>query len=385
MVEGYRAETRLEIGDANLARTVEVEPEPKTPVIIVGLGKMGGALAEAIRSRPNDYVLFPSALSSENHGLMDPVKLGGVETRLVFIPPSHHLQELRAAVKSGGIAVDFGPSTDRRKRVENYIEAGISFVMGATGPDNEELVKMVEGSKVSAVIGPNMAVQVVGLQAELGKFSEVNEGILGGARLDIVESHQESKGKNTSGTAMDIVGDFNKLGIPFLVSEIKKIRKPEKQLKLGVDESNLGGHGWHSYIVSSDKGNSGIDTLYRELDKFLQTNRAFDGYRSLGVIPARQTGVAARLDIIEKEIGKPGLILEAEGLKEFHRISPDASACFSLYYVQGKLLALMHNLNGRQSYIDGTFMALRHTMELNSKGVKGRADTMVDVYRAQAK
>jgi 4-hydroxy-tetrahydrodipicolinate reductase len=78
--------------------------------------------------------------------------------------------------------------------------------------------------------------------------------------LDIVESHQKGKA-DTSGTAKAMVekldgspGYFNQLGIPFRKDQIRMIREPEEQLRLGVPEDALTGHGWHTYTLHSEDG-----------------------------------------------------------------------------------------------------------------------------------
>merc|ERR1712118_551773 len=79
-------------------------------------------------------------------------------------------------------------------------------------------------------------------------------GAFSGYKLDVVESHQAAK-VDTSGTALDLVQCFNKLGVqPFSVDQIQKIRTPEKQKEFGVPENALKGHAFHTYTLTSDDG-----------------------------------------------------------------------------------------------------------------------------------
>jgi 4-hydroxy-tetrahydrodipicolinate reductase len=57
---------------------------------------------------------------------------------------------------------------------------------------------------------------------------------------------------DTSGTAKAMVGYFNQLGLSFSEGDIKKIRDPQVQKnELGVPETYLDGHGWHTYTLTS--------------------------------------------------------------------------------------------------------------------------------------
>jgi 4-hydroxy-tetrahydrodipicolinate reductase len=124
--------------------------------------------------------------------------------------------------------------------------------MGTTGGDREALLKTVEGSRVAAVIAPNMVKQIVGFQAMMAWSADTFPGLFNGYTLEINESHQKGKA-DTSGTAKAMVGYFNKLGIPFSVDEIRKERDPERQQAVwGIPEEYLAGHGWHTYTLISD-------------------------------------------------------------------------------------------------------------------------------------
>jgi len=72
--------------------------------------------------------------------------------------------------------------------------------------------------------------------------------------MDISESHQKNKA-DTSGTAKELVGYFQKLGLDFEVSNINKIRDPEVQKnEWGVAYAYLDGHASHVIsLVAEDK------------------------------------------------------------------------------------------------------------------------------------
>lgn len=149
------------------------------------------------------------------------------------------------------ISIDFTVPAVVNDNARFYCENGLHFVMGTTGGDRELLAATVRSSAVSAVIAPNMAKQIVGLQAMMAYAAEHFPGLFSGYRLEIVESHQQGK-IDTSGTAKAMVGYFNQLGIPFSEDQIIKIRDPEVQKnRLGIPETHLGGHGWHTYTLES--------------------------------------------------------------------------------------------------------------------------------------
>lgn len=151
------------------------------------------------------------------------------------------------------ISIDFTHPTAVNDNAAFYCRNGLPFVMGTTGGDRDALVQAVASSSICAVIAPNMAKQIVGLQAMMAHAAENFPGLFAGYSLSIRESHQASKA-DTSGTARAMVGYFNQLGIAFNESDIIKVRNPEEQRSMGVPEAHINGHGWHTYtLVSPDK------------------------------------------------------------------------------------------------------------------------------------
>jgi 4-hydroxy-tetrahydrodipicolinate reductase len=79
-------------------------------------------------------------------------------------------------------------------------------------------------------------------------------GMFTGYRLTVRESHQRGKA-DTSGTAKSVVKSFNRMGVDFSVMDIQKERDPEIQRReWGIPEAHLGGHGWHTYSLTSPDG-----------------------------------------------------------------------------------------------------------------------------------
>jgi len=176
------------------------------------------------------------------------------EMEIVLFEP-HQKEEILSLKDDYGdfITVDFTHPTAVNENAEFYCKNRLPFVMGTTGGDREHLTQTVLGSKIVAVIAPNMAKQIVGFQAMMEYAADTFPDLFKGYLLKIRESHQKSKA-DTSGTAKAMVGYFNKLGIPFPENEIIKERDLSIQKNMGVPEKYLSGHGWHTYtLISKDR------------------------------------------------------------------------------------------------------------------------------------
>jgi len=149
------------------------------------------------------------------------------------------------------ISVDFTHPSAVNRNARFYCTHGLPFVMGTTGGDRQELHETVAKSSISAVIAPNMAQQIVGLQAMLAYGAQNFPELFAGYRLEVRESHQQGKA-DTSGTAKEMVGYFNAMGVAFTEDQIDKERDPTVQREQwGIPEAFLGGHGWHTYTLTS--------------------------------------------------------------------------------------------------------------------------------------
>jgi 4-hydroxy-tetrahydrodipicolinate reductase len=155
------------------------------------------------------------------------------------------------------ITVDYTHPSAVNSNAEFYCKHGLNFVMGTTGGERGTIEKpgklelTVMNSDICAVIAPNMAKQIVAFQAMMKYAADTFPAAFKGYTLEIKESHQKGKA-DTSGTAKAMVGYFNTLGIPFTVDQIVMIREPPAQILMGVPESALTGHGWHTYTLKSE-------------------------------------------------------------------------------------------------------------------------------------
>ncbi len=152
------------------------------------------------------------------------------------------------------ITIDFTHPTAVNENAKFYAENNLPFIMGTTGGDREALEQTVLASEIPAIIAPNMAKQIVGLQAMMEYASDTFPGLFEGYTLELIESHQKEKA-DTSGTAKDMIGYFNKFGIAFTIDDVKMERNPDTQLNMwNIPEKHLAGHAWHTYnLTSRDK------------------------------------------------------------------------------------------------------------------------------------
>lgn len=183
--------------------------------------------------------------------------------KIALIRPDRKEEVIAIIQKNEGafISVDFTCPLAINPNVEFYCKYGLPFVMGTTGGNGELLKKVVEASSISAVIAPNMAGSVIGFQAMMKFAADTFPGLFAGYSLQIKESHQKNK-VDTSGTAKAMVRYFTKLGTLFSEDMIIKERDPEAQIRLGVPEEYLSGHGWHDYMLISPDGSVKIEFVH---------------------------------------------------------------------------------------------------------------------------
>jgi len=150
------------------------------------------------------------------------------------------------------ISVDYTHPSCVNSNAQFYIAHDLPFVMGTTGGDREKLTQDVDNAKLSCVIAPNMAKQIVALQLMLEKMQNDFPDLYKNYKLSVVESHQKTKA-DTSGTAKSIVDTFNKMGITQIsYDDIQKIRNEEEQINFGVPQDYLSGHAFHTYRLESE-------------------------------------------------------------------------------------------------------------------------------------
>lgn len=205
------------------------------------------------------HVLSDSRFALVEHSLTGPeitdAQYNTDGRTIALVPPESRDEAIKTIKQMYGnfISVDFTHPSAVNENAAFYCRHDLPFVMGTTGGDREALSKSVESSAISAVVAPNMAKQIVALQAMVAYAADNFPGLFSGYSLEIKESHQAAKA-DTSGTARAMAEYFKKLGVDFNESEIIKVRDPEQQRSMGIPEAHINGHGWHTYtLVSADK------------------------------------------------------------------------------------------------------------------------------------
>eukprot|EP00747_Dinoflagellata_sp_TGD_P162255 gnl/TRDRNA2_/TRDRNA2_179659_c0_seq1.p1 gnl/TRDRNA2_/TRDRNA2_179659_c0~~gnl/TRDRNA2_/TRDRNA2_179659_c0_seq1.p1 ORF type:complete len:281 (+),score=63.04 gnl/TRDRNA2_/TRDRNA2_179659_c0_seq1:86-928(+) len=221
-------------------------------VMMNGLpGAMGHEVGAACLRR--GFSLAPVALTGNGMPAECEVVEGDKKVTVRLAAPDQHRASLEELAKSCGdslIIIDFTHPSAVNGNAELYTSCGCAFVMGTTGGDRDALMKVTESSGVYAVIAPNMAKQIVALQATMARMAKDFPGAFSGYTMEITESHQKTKA-DTSGTAKDMVSSFNGLGLKFDVEEIKKVRGDEESKAFGVPADSLDGHAFHTYTLTS--------------------------------------------------------------------------------------------------------------------------------------
>lgn len=225
------------------------------PIMINGLPGNVARIMAAAALKDERFILVPFSLTGEDI-TDDDVE---VDTHKIhLLKPSTRDSRIKEILSQypGLVAVDYTHPTAVNANAEFYTQNRIPFVMGTTGGDREALEKMVNQAQTPAVISPNMAKQIVGLQAMMEFAAKTFPDLFKGYSLEVKESHQQGKA-DTSGTAKALVSCFNELGAGFDMEDIQQIRDPQIQEKeWGVPREHLGGHGWHTYTLTAADGSS---------------------------------------------------------------------------------------------------------------------------------
>jgi 4-hydroxy-tetrahydrodipicolinate reductase len=216
-------------------------------------GKVATTIANHALLQPG-IELLPYSLTGPEIEARE-LRLG--DTAIALVGPDQREALVQEAKASHGefISVDFTHPSAVNANAEFYCAQKLPFVMGTTGGDRNKLQATVEASQIPAVIAPNMAKQIVGLQAMMAFGGEHFPTLFKGYTMTLEESHQQGKA-DTSGTAKAMVGYFNQMGAAFEVNDIVQIRDPAVQKDVwGIPAEHLDGHGWHTYTLTSPDGN----------------------------------------------------------------------------------------------------------------------------------
>lgn len=232
-------------------------------VMVNGMpGPMATAAAEACLRK--GMKLTPVAMTGPDIDPMtivvfDPITEKSSEVRLI---PSSEKEELSSSVEglkvscgeNNVLAIDYTHPSAVNSNADFYVEQNLPFVMGTTGGDREKLMKGVNDANHFAVIAPNMAKQIVAMQAALEDLAKKFPGSFASYKIACRESHQKTKA-DTSGTAKAVIDSLTELtDDEFTYDDIEMIRDDAGAIEFGVPENAMNGHAFHRYTLTSADG-----------------------------------------------------------------------------------------------------------------------------------
>lgn len=232
-------------------------------VMVNGMpGPMATAAAEACLRK--GLKLTPVAMTGPELEPMTIVVFDHISERSseVRLIPSSNKEEIVASIAGlktacgdkNLIAIDYTHPSAVNSNAEFYVEQKLPFVMGTTGGDREKLVDAVNNAKHFAVIAPNMAKQIVAMQAALEDLAKKYPGAFASYTISCTESHQKTKA-DTSGTAKAVIDSLKELSDDdFTYDDIEMIRDDEASIDFGVPPDALKGHAFHRYELTSADG-----------------------------------------------------------------------------------------------------------------------------------
>ncbi len=201
------------------------------------------------------FELIPCSLTGTD--ISEPtISLDDVSVKLIL--PDVRDRIIKDIIKAEGefISIDFTHPSAVNTNADFYAAHHLPFIMGTTGGDRKQLMETVLSSDIAAVIAPNMAKQIVALQALMEYAADNFPDVFVGYALDVKESHQSGKA-DTSGTAKAMVACFNQMGVSFREDQIQKERDPDVQKnEWGIPENHIDGHAWHTYTLTSKDKNA---------------------------------------------------------------------------------------------------------------------------------
>ena len=281
-----------------------------THVMVNGMpGPMATAAAEACLRK--GMKLAKVAMTGPNIEPMtivvyDPVSQKSSEVRLI---PSTQKEELAASIEglkaaygeNNVLAIDYTHPSAVNSNAKFYVEQKLPFVMGTTGGDREKLMDGVNGAKHFAVIAPNMAKQIVAMQAALEDLASKFPGSFASYKIACRESHQKTKA-DTSGTAKAVIDSLTELSDDkFTYDDIEMIRDDQGAIDFGVPEDAMKGHAFHRYTLTSADGTTQFALEHNVAGRTIYAEGTADAVKFLaGRVQGESEGkVYSMIDVLE--------------------------------------------------------------------------------------
>ena len=279
-------------------------------VMVNGMpGPMATAAAEACLRK--GMKLTPVAMTGPDIDPMtivvfDPITENSSEVRLI---PSGEKEELSKSIEGlkvscgekNVLAIDYTHPSAVNSNADFYVEQKLPFVMGTTGGDREKLMEGVNSAKHFAVIAPNMAKQIVAMQAALEDLAKKFPGSFASYKIACRESHQKTKA-DTSGTAKAVIDSLTDLSDDeFTYDDIEMIRNDQGAIDFGVPEDAMNGHAFHRYTLTSADGTTQFALEHNVAGRTIYAEGTADAVKFLAgrVQEERDGKVYSMIDVLE--------------------------------------------------------------------------------------
>jgi 4-hydroxy-tetrahydrodipicolinate reductase len=252
-------------------------------------GKMAQIVAEVCAKRK--FNIIPFSLTGE-----DMAEFNG----FTLLKPSEREGKIADILKEypNLIAVDYTHPNAVNGNAEFYVKHKIPFVMGTTGGDRDALMALVKNANHPCVIAPNMAKQIVALQAMLEWTAKTFPGVFNDYALKVVESHQKTKA-DTSGTAKALVKSFLEMGAKGEEPIIEMVRNEDAQVsKMSVPREHLGGHAFHTYSLDSADKTVHFEFRHNVCGREIYAEGTADAVEFLAKKIKDQSGVFNMIDVL---------------------------------------------------------------------------------------
>jgi 4-hydroxy-tetrahydrodipicolinate reductase len=253
-------------------------------------GKMAQMVAETCAKRK--FSVIPFSFTGEDLVEFNGFTLLGIAERESKI--GQILEEYQDL-----IAVDYTHPSAVNENAVFYVKHKIPFVMGTTGGDRDALMALVKNANHPCVIAPNMAKQIVALQAMFEWTAKNFPGVFSGYDLKVVESHQKTKA-DTSGTAKTLVKNFLEMGVTAGEPVIEMVRDEESQIgKMLVPNEHLSGHAFHTYSLDSADKSVHFEFRHNVCGRDIYAEGSADAVEFLAKkIEAKQGGFFDMVDVL---------------------------------------------------------------------------------------
>lgn len=284
------------------------------------------------------------------------------QTGVHLVRPMSHEVTIKAAKNMYQDLVGFNCANAEGFPVNfRLIENDVPTIFAGSGVKTEDHLKLaqfVDSTRGAYLPIANMALPLVDLMDRTNTYAQANSKALEGCTVQIQEMHQQTK-EDASGTAKAFAEYFIAMGAPLDLTKVKAfrhdrkprdteldmgdgskfmvIRNPDTMVLNGVRPEDTKGLGWHKYKLAINPPKADEEDHTKEREKML-----LNFYRAL-----------------KTEFFKASPLLDLFNTRSVANSYCTAASLDGNLLLHmtlnggGKELELMHNITGRQPYVDG--------------------------------